>query len=164
MGTTEGIANVIADCLSRDFHMNDIDLTQFLHYAIPSQMPMNFQIFHLPEELSSWIVSVVGSLPQSKELLPIPSPSNLALGKNGSTILTEDTSMTSSLTAIPLNIPTGSWSTLYTTSGKISMDLQRRINSQVELLDQQSRPSGRTYGLASYWTSKGRDNSLYSVN
>ena len=156
-----GVMNTIADCLSRDFHLNNNELTNLLHSSIPSQIPKNFQIFTLPENLSSWIESVVGSLPPSQELLPIPSPSNLALSKNGWTTSIGDTSLTPSSTHSPSRNLTCSWSDLQTSLGTISVDLRKKLCSHMELSAQQSqmwfRPSGRTYGLTPQWTHKDVD-------
>lgn len=160
-----GNQNVIADCLSRDFHLNNTELTQLLSSAAPSQTPKNFRLFSLPENLFSWIELVVGSLPPSQGSRPTPSPSNLALLQSGKLTSNTDSSSTPSLTTIPSLKPTCSLLDLPTLSGKTSMDLQQKINSRMEQLTQQSqawfRPSGRTYGLTPHWTNKDNDVSSY---
>ena len=57
-----GKHNCIADILSRWFFLNDIELTTFLLHRYQNQMPTNFHISPLPNELSSWIISCLRKL------------------------------------------------------------------------------------------------------
>ena len=50
-----GESNVIADSLSRDFHLSDSHLFSMLHSNYGPQMPHNLTMFPPPVELSSWI-------------------------------------------------------------------------------------------------------------
>ena len=51
-----GEENVIADSLSRDHHLEDITLTNMLHLFASPQMPPNFHISPLPDEINSNII------------------------------------------------------------------------------------------------------------
>jgi len=55
---TPGKNNIIADSLSRDFHINNKQLTFILKSLFPSQVNQNFQIYPLPNEITSWIYSL----------------------------------------------------------------------------------------------------------
>jgi hypothetical protein len=84
-----GKANIIADSLSRDFHVTDDALTSFLlspsctSLQHPSQIPESLAIKSVPKELTSWIASTLESLSPSKESLPTPSSSTLLLSNFG---------------------------------------------------------------------------------
>lgn len=45
--------NLVADSLSRDFHINDAALTNLFHSIFPQQTPPRFKIVQLPLEISS---------------------------------------------------------------------------------------------------------------
>jgi hypothetical protein len=53
-----GKLNNVADALSRDLHQDDNELTSIpilcLHF--PQQMPTNFKISPLPNEINSWLI------------------------------------------------------------------------------------------------------------
>ena len=58
-----GRENNVADALSRNFDRSDDDLTQILRNTCPSQLPQHFQIVQLPNEISSWLTSLLQKLP-----------------------------------------------------------------------------------------------------
>ena len=51
----KGKWNVVADSLSRDHHIPAELLTELLRSLCPSQMPKNFHISPLPQEIESWV-------------------------------------------------------------------------------------------------------------
>ena len=53
-----GKHNNVADCLSRDFDITNKDLTHMLNRVFPHQMPPNFHICNLEEDITSWIESM----------------------------------------------------------------------------------------------------------
>ena len=56
---TPGSTNIIADSLSRDFHLQKNHLTFILKTLFPSQVPQKFQILEkLPKEITSLIYSL----------------------------------------------------------------------------------------------------------
>ena len=57
-----GRQNVVTDMLSRSFDCCDDDLTSQIHSLFPNQIPKNFRICELPNEIKSWISSVAPRL------------------------------------------------------------------------------------------------------
>jgi hypothetical protein len=62
-----GIENNVADALSRDDDRSDDELTLILRSHCPSQVPPHFEIVPLPNEITSWLTSLLLRLPQKKE-------------------------------------------------------------------------------------------------
>lgn len=149
-----GKNNIIADSLSRDFQLNDADLTHLLLSSplSKSQMPPSFGIISLPKTTSSWIASQLESMPPSSMVSrPIQMPSSLAASNDTSTSSTNVTSTTTpSLTTAPQMKNISSSPASPTTSDSTSTDPHPNDNSPVELLIPPSpmwfRPSNRTYG------------------
>jgi hypothetical protein len=80
----KGSWNLVTDSLSRDVHFLSPDLhAKFLHKTVPKQLPPNFQIAALPEEISSFITSTLRQLPVKKQRLKPQKISELALSKLG---------------------------------------------------------------------------------
>jgi hypothetical protein len=59
-----GVDNVVADCLSRDGHLSQIERESLLTSAFPNQLPPNFQVTQVPEEITSFVFSVLQRLPK----------------------------------------------------------------------------------------------------
>jgi hypothetical protein len=78
-----GTDNVVCDSLSRDFHLSDNELTAFLHFACPEQLPPNFHICRLPDSLSSKISSLLQTSCETRQSRKVPTRSTLWLGKGG---------------------------------------------------------------------------------
>ena len=55
----KGLRNVVADCLSRDFHLDDKFLTHLLKFFYPKQLPPSFQIYLLPQEIAYFITGTL---------------------------------------------------------------------------------------------------------
>ena len=69
----QGKRNPEADSLSRDTDLSDADLTKLLLSSPECQLPSNFRIAPLPNEIASWIVSQARTLPVRKQLQrPLP--------------------------------------------------------------------------------------------
>jgi hypothetical protein len=95
-----GLENVVADSLSRDHHLNDTDLTTLLQLLAQPQMPPNFRICPLPNDITSNITSWLqrGHAPTDYRLTP--KRSTLALSLAGRPSLPQSESlMTPSLTS-----------------------------------------------------------------
>ena len=75
-----GKTNVIADCLSRDHQLSDIQLTNLLSSQTLLQVPPNFHIYPVPPHISSRIVSWMQALPASKDAPSAPTRSGLVIG------------------------------------------------------------------------------------
>ena len=57
-----GKHNTIADILSRWHFLTDIELLTFLRSQFSTQLPTNFQISPVPNEITSWIISMLQNL------------------------------------------------------------------------------------------------------
>jgi hypothetical protein len=149
-----GDHNIIADSLSRDFHLNDTTLTSLLlsHPSTTSQVPNSFKIHNLNTQTTSWIASLVDSTTPTKESPPEPSPSSLAqpsASKNSSTNATSH--QTHSLTTSPPTRKSSSPPPTPTMCEETDTNTQTKKDYKERLLLPPSptwfRPSGRTFGL-----------------
>lgn len=78
-----GVLNEVADSLSRDHHVSDQKLTNFFLSNLSKQTPTNFQIFPLPQEIESFIFSMLQTLPEATQQQEKHKPSSLFLGEDG---------------------------------------------------------------------------------
>ena len=78
-----GDANDLADSLSRDFHYSDDTLTSLLEKHTPSQVPKDFKIRPLPQEIESWLYALLQQLPEMTQSQEAHAKSKLLLGKSG---------------------------------------------------------------------------------
>ena len=78
-----GHENVIADSLSRDFHLSSNTLTLLLHSKFPTQLPPHFKIHPLPQEIVSWLSAWLRQMPELKQSPEQHQMSNLARGNVG---------------------------------------------------------------------------------
>ena len=80
-----GRINHVTDTLSRTFDCCDADLTQQIHSSYPSQIPKNFRICPLPDEVRSWVSSVAPQLHEfSLDASNCPTRPSTAPGNDGS--------------------------------------------------------------------------------
>lgn len=89
-----GEDNPLADSLSRDTHLSVSHHTALLYSTLPEQMPDGFAITPLPDEISSWVGSILQLLPASPEPCPRPTPSKLKCGTAGSRTSAPPTELT----------------------------------------------------------------------
>jgi hypothetical protein len=90
-----GKKNIIADILSRDFHLSDNELIAFLRLVVPEQVHPNFRICPLPKEIISKILCI---LPQRTEKTLSPkalTTSETWRGPAGKSFVRNSNSMTS---------------------------------------------------------------------
>ena len=85
----EGKKNVEADSLSRDTQLSDLEQTNLLSSSPLCQLPANFRISPVPNEIASWVTSLARRLPVSKRINPGQHRSDLFLGTAGSSLLTQ---------------------------------------------------------------------------
>jgi hypothetical protein len=79
-----GSWNLVTNSLSRDVHFLSPELhSNFLHKTVQKQLPPNFHIAVLPEEISSFIILTLQQLPVKKQRLKQQKVSELALSKLG---------------------------------------------------------------------------------
>jgi hypothetical protein len=80
----QGSENLVADSLSRDFHLNDNEILTLLSKSCPHLLPDNPQVISLPTQISSWIGTLAHLEPRKRELTWQQKPSTLAAGEAGS--------------------------------------------------------------------------------
>ena len=94
-----GRENDVADALSRDDDRSDSELTHVLNTFVPSQLPQHFEIVPLPNEIVSWLTSLLLRLPVKKQLQEVHTRSKLGRGGVGrNTGARSASAMTPSLT------------------------------------------------------------------
>jgi hypothetical protein len=76
----------VTDSLSRDHNLDNEELTSLLYFALPLQMPPNFNINPVPNEISSFVTSVILDSPVTKLLSQTPIKSTKLLGPDGASI------------------------------------------------------------------------------
>ena len=79
-----GKENDVADALSRDDDRSDEELTHILRTFVPSQVPEHFEIVQLPNEISSWLISLLQKLPVKEQLREKHTRTKLGRGVAGS--------------------------------------------------------------------------------
>ena len=123
----EGLENVLADSLSRDFHLSDIKLTSLLTFSVPLQLPPSFEIKMLPKEISLWLTLLLCNQPEPLPTQSKPLQSKLALGRGTMSIFQTLASLrTHSLILSQLANGTGYWDVLpklYKTEDSVQNDL-----------------------------------------
>ena len=85
----KGEWNVVADSLSRDFHLSDEELTSRLTSLYPEQVPKDFHISPLPQQIICWINSLLSAEPENQPAHPPQMPSWTVGGKGGYNSLPE---------------------------------------------------------------------------
>ena len=117
-----GRYNLIADSLSRDFHLCDAQLTQLYYSRFHGQIQSTFKIVRVPEEIDSWLCAWLQLMPDNQLQLEQHQPSSLARGQNGddfydplifptTTSSTTSTNMTGFQSCQPLHTPSDVLST-----------------------------------------------------
>jgi hypothetical protein len=97
-----GVENEVADSLSRDHHINDNELTSIFFSKTPSQVTQEFKISPLPQEISSFLLSMLQSLPEGTQQQERHKTSNLCPGQGGThSSKVSNLTMTSSFNLYP---------------------------------------------------------------
>ena len=93
-----GKENNVADALSREMDLSDVDLTNLLRLSVPSQVPERFEIVPLPNEIVSWLTSLLLQMPVQEQYREEHTKTTLGLGIAGTGIASpQDLSTTSTL-------------------------------------------------------------------
>ena len=79
-----GKFNDVSDALSRDFHLNNEQLTNLLTSAVPSQLPPSFSIAPLPPAIESYLYVWLARMPARQPSREIRKRSGLHHGADGS--------------------------------------------------------------------------------
>ena len=97
----KGSHNIIADMLSRDFHLSDWQITNTAILLFPEQVPSKLTITPLSNKIISWLYSLRDSLPAWKVSRQTPKPSSLGVFLDGANTVTELESRITTLTRSP---------------------------------------------------------------
>ena len=84
-----GNLNDVIDSLSRNFHLNDDQLTQLLTSAVPSQLPPCFTIAPLPQEIVSFLSVWLTRMPATPSSRETQKRSRMHLGPDGPSSLNQ---------------------------------------------------------------------------
>jgi len=107
-----GKENDVSDALSRDDDRSDEELTNILKTFVPAQLPNHFRIVPLPNEIVSWLTSLLQKLPVKGQLQERHMRTKLGRGADGPSTATPSGSST-----------TGSLTTSQNTSGSSLLEL-----------------------------------------
>ncbi len=91
--------NNVADALSWDWHQDNNELTSILRIHFPQQMPTHFEISPLPNEINFWLILLLQRIPVNEQLREEHMTTNLALGTDGKSTVSQLDAKTYSLTA-----------------------------------------------------------------
>ena len=80
----KGKHNAIADILSRWHFLSDTELLTFIRCQFPTQVPRNFRICPLPDELCSWITFLLQKLQTMTQSRSKPTTNEQEHGDDGS--------------------------------------------------------------------------------
>ena len=80
-----GKDNEVADSLSRDMDLSDMELTSHILTNFPSQVPHSFNIVPLPNEIVSWMTSLLLTLPVKEQFREVHTPTKRERGDVGPT-------------------------------------------------------------------------------
>ncbi len=90
-----GDLNVVSDCLSRDVHLSDPDLSNLVQTCVPNQLPFGIFLSPLPTKISLWLTCLLQNQPFREEWSKEPMRSKLSLGNDsGSTYCQLESTMT----------------------------------------------------------------------
>jgi hypothetical protein len=144
-----GEHNIIADSLSRDFHIDDTSLANLLLLHFPEQVPFGLTILPRPQEIISWLTCLLLSQQQREPWSKEPTQSKFALGVASSCIsLQLESSQTHTLTTSPRRKKPKSSAHLLTQSERVDYVMERLVRlSNPSLLD----PLWIAYHRSSNW-------------
>ena len=164
-----GDENVIADSLSRDFHLPNNELTQLLTSVCPHQLPHGFEIKQLPNEIALWLTLQVRKQPKPMQSPTRPLWSKIALsaaGWNSVTVSTWETTSFSTLSQKKNDY--GLLDASPKLCAKASLALTGLSNYQQAWLQRPShmylRPFGLTVGQTPHLMMTGNYPSFYITN
>ena len=80
-----GKENIVADALSREIHLTDTELISLLRNTVPQQVHSSFKIVPLPNEISSWLISLLQKLPVKEQFKEAHTLTTLGHGPDGQT-------------------------------------------------------------------------------
>ena len=141
-----GLINDVCDCLSRDFHLSDSQLTSMLIAHVPAQLTKDFKISPLPQSIVSQVCSWLEQETPAKESNYQPKQSAHATGTCGcASSSTSSSTTTLSLTASHLGADHASESHLLAPTEQVNLLLRERIRIPSKSQGTQSVPHWETW-------------------
>ncbi len=162
-----GDENQVSDSLSRDFQLNNEELTHLITTFLPEQVPFGFHLCPLPEEIVSWLTLLLRNQPFKEQWSKQPTRSKLSRGL--------DTKLISNPLA---SSKTGTWTTLPNTKNtKYSAPLVQQSEmvdflNKTNLINQDQldppsimwhRPTSWLIDQTQDWTQMGNLHSFYNA-
>jgi hypothetical protein len=153
-----GEHNICADSLSRDcLYLDPSSHEHFLKHYFPKQTPANLQIRPVPNEIISFVSSILQQLPVKQQRLTVPKPSELLRGVTGTLFCSpSDLARKSTLTAWTNLQKASSLPHSLSQSAKAPTPLELKTNwSRAQSMPPSHmwhRPSGQTTGKTQDWT------------
>jgi len=143
-----GESNSISDSLSRDFNIDPTLLCHILSVQFPSQVPFGLSLLPLPNEIVSWVTSLLQSQQQTEPWSKEPQRSSFARGSAFRDIYSQSVSLTthSSTASIEAN-DTRYSAPLGITSGRVDSILKSPSFSRLT----QSEPPWIAWHRPSSW-------------
>lgn len=132
----KGEHNMIADSLSRDFHISQGMLTKELYRKLGDQMPKNFRIFGITPTLTSWISSLMQCERVEKVSVHRRHRSKIAHGINGDDFLRPPISPTAfwpdtlNLTEMGSSLPLRSHSDAINLAKRLKINCEKTLSKQ----------------------------------
>ena len=77
-----GKSNSVADALSRDFRLDDAEIVSRIRSLFTHQIPSNFALIQLPQEMITSVGCMLRLLPKSQHLPSTPTPSGQGVGSD----------------------------------------------------------------------------------
>ena len=143
----KGERNNIADTLSREFTYTKDDLTNYIIHSFPKQVSQNFAIIGVPQELISWILSILEDSVTKKESDSRPHKKRGHTSRSGPTSAREPKSRTDSCQSLTAKKGSTSSAPLQLQSEEIFLEEPRRTHCSSDLLRTQSDMFVRCSGL-----------------
>jgi len=150
-----GRDNDVSDALSRDDDRSDEELTRVLKTFVPSQVPQDFNIVPLPNEISSWLTSLLLRLPVKTQLQEEHTRTKLGRGTAGCPTASPSASRMPTSTISAEDSESSSWEPLPWQC--VTRDFRQHVmnpwlKAQSEVPSRMwLRPSGRTTDRTPPW-------------
>jgi hypothetical protein len=122
-----GKKNNVANSLSRDFDLNDAEISEYLHLHYPSQLPPHFQVVPVPSEIESWLISLLQRLPEKEPLREPHTKTKPELNADGPSTL-NPSGLTTTPTSTTSTDPSGTSSSAPSPQPSEKQDFQAMLS------------------------------------
>jgi hypothetical protein len=133
---------------SRDFHLTDLELINLILSSVPNQVPNGSKLWNLPQEIVSWLTSLLQSQPQKMEWNQLPTQSKLLLGPGFNHTLNPSQSQTPISTVLQVSKKSKFWELLPPPLGTADSAKTKKITSKSKSIRTTIDCVAQTYRLA----------------